>query len=215
VLISTKVPLPLRRIALAWADELNEDINEVVRPLLYAFIQGKIKPARQDHNDLLSWEPVRVWYFTSDTDPLDYEASILKEDQKCSYVGRAIAIQRGDGWDTSKEEDVITDMIDCILSIEVTRDEFLRWVEDQGYPRPTFWDPVIATNDNRTALKVPRPARERDRVKELMRADVAAGKFAIRELRVDKEAWAKMYSTTPSTARDAALELEKELKASN
>jgi hypothetical protein len=42
VLISTKLPLSLGRIALLWADELNEDhLFEVVRPLLTAFVGGR------------------------------------------------------------------------------------------------------------------------------------------------------------------------------
>jgi hypothetical protein len=99
---------------------------------------------------------------------------------------------------------------------QVTRDEFFRWIDEKGYQRPTFWDSAKslekelprATQNHR----LPRPARERARVKGLMRADIEAGKVTIEELCRDKIAWAAKYNTGPTTARDAARKLAAELK---
>jgi hypothetical protein len=37
-----------------------------------------------------------------------------------------------------------TAIIDHLLEMRVSRDEFLRWVAESGYPRPRFWDEKTA-----------------------------------------------------------------------
>ncbi len=83
-------------------------------------------------------------------------------------------------WD---DYDPITDMLEHVLEIEVSRDEFLRWVAEHGYPRPAFWGDEQATAEQPApiekkpaAKKNPRgrqPVKTREAV-ALLRAAVAS-----------------------------------------
>jgi hypothetical protein len=110
-------------------------------------------------------------------------------------------------------EDVIFDtneMLEIAGLIMVDREAFFRWVAaEEVYPRPTFWGPPAAAQQARQKLK--REAPERERVKAGMRAKVDAGEAAPEDVRRNKEYWAAELGCTPTTAREAGLELWEEL----
>jgi hypothetical protein len=114
-----------------------------------------------------------------------------------------------------------------IGSWRLGREEFLRWVDHKGYPRPKFWDekpdeaPQPKAANRPTTLRTfqkderRRASPQRDRVLAAMRADVDAGEVTIEQLRRNKKHWAKVYCTKETTARDAAIELERVLKSTD
>jgi hypothetical protein len=116
---------------------------------------------------------------------------------------------------TSSDEN-LSIAITALEKLKITRDGFFRWIDAEGYQRPTFWDSAKADEQELPPApqnqRVPKKAPERERVKRSMRADVEARKVTIEELLQDKIAWAAKYETGSTTARDAANELAAELK---
>jgi hypothetical protein len=123
----------------------------------------------------------------------------------------------------------------AILALKLTRSEFLRWCADKGYPQPAFWGVEPAPSGTPPAQESSQPHKKRgpttqptkaptvkvrqapvrNRVKGLMRADIKADKVTIDDLRKNKESWAEKYKTSPTTAYEAAVELEEELNQQN
>jgi hypothetical protein len=91
-----------------------------------------------------------------------------------------------------------------------------RWLENNRYPLPAQWATAArgaaAPPAAQTANRVRRKSPIRDRVKNLMLADIRSGAATIEQLRSDKDAWAMHYRCSVTTAYEAAKELEAELK---
>jgi hypothetical protein len=117
VLISPKLPLSLERVAWLWATEINEDPGEVVRPLLRAYFDRKLKTSDTGH-----------WNFCPD--------GLLEYVDACGYR----IFPSGIGIVTDDPGFASMVVSEALRKIEITRDEFLRWVDEQGYTRPKFWD---------------------------------------------------------------------------
>jgi hypothetical protein len=222
--------LALKNVARLWAAELRgtpleeEHPGAIQRRLFEAFALGKLSAAAPAATKLLQKE---AWWLLMSTQGLD--DSFPNEDDPSDPYGA----RRG--------EQIVTE-------VKLSRAEFLRWVQEQGYPRPTFWDgsepsvtaattteprgaklkvlknpSVPAEPNQRSAVKAPaipivtgerlkRQAPGRDRVKAEMRAKVEAGEVTIDDFRRQKESWGKEFKCSPTTAYEAARELEKELK---
>jgi hypothetical protein len=81
---------------------------------------------------------------------------------------------------------------------------------ESGVVEPTTSTPVTAPAPQRAKQKLKPEARERERVKAVMRKGVEEGKWTVKALRRNKLAWAKEFKTGQTTAYEAALELEGE-----
>jgi hypothetical protein len=95
-----------------------------------------------------------------------------------------------------------------------------RWLENNRYPLPSQWMTPCGLADASREQPTPktqkpglrREAPERERVIDLMRRKMEDG-VGIGGLRRNKHSWASEFKTTPSTAYEAAVELERRLKS--
>jgi hypothetical protein len=155
-IVSRKEELSLGRIAQLWADETREpNVGEAAKPLVRAALRGKIKSADLEGD----------WWFESqeqllremiDSGRIDFgegEKPIPAELAR-SIVEDWADYQRDSGnlvravhgghelafFRPGLLQYRLTMMVDMVLQMKVPRDEFLRWIDDEGYSRPTFWD---------------------------------------------------------------------------
>ena len=250
--VSRKKPLSLERIAVLWADETGEtSISAVVMPLVSAFAEGRVEGGRTfdsvvrtsnawhtlsalvaallegPHGGLLT--PLTLaqhvalgWTgYRRDPDHRRIRADWHGSSFVVVFERRVKApLRRGFA-------QVFEFMMGDILRAEISRDSFLRWAEEEGYPRPTtFWDdeqtppaPAVertapaATGASKQRLE--RTAREFDRVVQAMEADIDAGKTTAEMLRRNKKVHAATYGTGPTTAREAAIEVKRKREQSD
>jgi len=166
-MISPKLPLSLQRIALLWAEELGEThLPEVVAPLISALATGKISPVEERKNwledehmrYLLGHEEFRAYAVLSPAELVMDQAQNWPHFYKSQNPNHPYEISaENPNWD---DYDPITDMLEHVLQVEVSRDEFLRWAEEQGYPRPTFW------GDEPTTAEQPAPVEKKPAAKK-------------------------------------------------
>jgi hypothetical protein len=174
----------------------NVQPTEVYRDLLQSYLSG-------------AFEKTLVFYLTNLAPDLTNTALVGYRMRRNFLAARVFS--------TDSDNDATAFFSAYLEPCWIHRMAAARWLESKGYPLPSQWTTVA------TSVKVPpraqtiprlkRKAPTRERVKNQMRADIAAGTVTIEELRRDKEAWANKYETGPTTAHAAAKELETELKA--
>jgi hypothetical protein len=221
VLVSPKAPLSLERVAILWACELDEPVEETARILIRAYDAAWYDDAiSQLVEDRQLLGAPKVGLKTSDTGRWAHcPDDLLECVDACEYshVGYSIAVLGPD-----------CQLVGELLrKVEVTCEEFLRWVDRAGYRRPKFWDgpesaagvepaptPPVADPARPPATAVKRLSPERDRVLALMRADIKGGKVTLEDLGRKRDAWAATYKTGATTVRDAVALLREELALS-
>jgi hypothetical protein len=114
--------LALKNVARLWADELRGTPLKEERPgaiqgrLFEAFALGKLSAA--DPAATKSLQKEAYWLLMSS---LGLDDSFPNQDDPSDPCGHRLG------------EQIVTE-------VKLSRAEFLRWVEEQGYPPPTFWD---------------------------------------------------------------------------
>jgi hypothetical protein len=148
---------PLGRVARLWADDAGDDPSEAARRLIRGVVMGQFAVV-----SLLGKE---WWFVAKDTLQKISQAPCwrmsLEETAKAIVAqwsrfepdqhGTVCAVRSGSPFARAPMEGelpdraailsevVLTEMVNEVLRMKVSRDEFLRWMTEQGYPRPTFW----------------------------------------------------------------------------
>jgi hypothetical protein len=153
MLVSPKLPLSLERIALLWADERKEpNISEIVRPLLTAFVKGDIKPAREQDSNWLNEEPMSS-YLGDLYKGLPYQPEPTHVEELVQWTENWGGFTRDPDWYhisgyhgdldndpvgelLGRPTRAVVNILEYLLEMEATRDGFLHWAQEQGYPRP-------------------------------------------------------------------------------
>lgn len=186
----------------------NQWLMAAYRQLLNSFLAGSFQTTRvsylsKDASAYLSGPVVAQLGLTLGSERYKMTAQFLK--------ARAKAFSR----DNPTE---MTALFDAYLApCWIRRSVAVRWLENNRYPLPSQ-SPAAATGtvappSAKAINSVRREAPTRDRVMNLMRADIDSGAVTIEQLRQKKEAWAARYQTSVTTTYEAAKKLEAELKA--
>jgi hypothetical protein len=152
---------PLGRVARLWAADADDDPSEAARRLIRGVVMGQFAVVSLLGKD---W-----WFVAKDTLqkigktlPEPRWRMSLEEAAKAIAAqwsrfeldqhGMVCAVRSGSPFARAPMEGelpdraailsevTLTEMVNEVLRMKVSRDEFLRWVDEQGCPRPAFWD---------------------------------------------------------------------------
>jgi hypothetical protein len=164
--ISIHQPLKLGEIARYWARELRGTVHE--------------ESAEEILHTLVVWVVLRELK----TLPLGRQ---LEQEIESYYYHKDSTIYRAVGRDPAKNKILKEISPGTLLELaDVMREEFLRFVDEQGFLRPTFWDPEpmrkaagesapLTPTANTTAARKPRARARHAKLDNLIQERIAAG----------------------------------------